>query len=115
MTSILETNDETNNGKNGKEDGVSTTIFTIVTVGILLAILIGVFYVNVMDRLNATDAYRMTETRRQRDDYKGDCEENFSGYDALIKWNENQGHKPPPEITRLKPCNTVESAEKNNH
>lgn len=111
MTSIIETEDLSD-----KQNGVSTVIFTIVTVGILLAILLGVFYVNVMDRLNATDAYRMTETRRQRDDYKGDCEENLNNFHLLIKWNENQGHKPPPEFTKTKPCNTVESAEKNkNH
>lgn len=107
MTSILE--------EEPQQDGVSTVVFTIVIVGVLLAILVGVVYTNVMDRLNANDTWRQTELRRQRDDYKGDCEENYSSLDLLIKWNERQGHKPPPDFTKKKLCQTTESVEKGNH
>lgn len=81
----------------------------------VLIVVIGVIYVDFNDRLNADNAYRTTELRRQRDSLKAECDKNFESMTVLQEWIRQQpGLKPPPGLMFVKECTQLTPAEKLN-
>jgi CheY-like chemotaxis protein len=101
-----------------KEKGKAQTALVIAFIGIV-ALILTISYFNYLinaqkrdfdNTLHAqqeTAAYKWAETKSQRDSVKNNCDQNARALSILRAWNEQQGHRPPPE-TVPSACNYIE-------
>lgn len=96
-----------------EENGQTSTPFIVGMGFIGVFVAIAAIWVVLNDKLNANDAYRQTEMRRQRDNAIQLCSENLSSLQEIQEWARQMSNsKPPTAGMKNKQCPTIESAEK---
>jgi hypothetical protein len=98
-------------GENG-QNGQASTPFIVALICVFFAVALAAVWIVLNDKLNANDAYRQTEMRRQRDNAIMICGNNLDSLQILQEWIRQQKLTPPPEGMKIKQCPTIESAEK---
>jgi hypothetical protein len=100
------------NGNGSGDKGVAMTTFVVVIGFIVMFVAGAAGYLVVNDRVDALDAHRIVEIRKQRDGLKLDCEENYKNHAALVEWIRQQPTtKPPPTIMVPKTCTPITPVE----
>lgn len=96
-----------------EENGQSNTPLVVAFGFVVCFVAIAAVWVVLEDKLNAHNAYRQTEMRRQRDNAIQICGENLGSLQEMQEWARQQTNaKPPTAGMKNKQCPTIESAEK---
>lgn len=107
--------DEEKNTTDENQKGVSSVVFTIVICTIILLVVACTIYINLMDKLNAIEAYKYSEQRRRAEEYRVICEENYGSIDLVTEWIRQQNLKPPAEFLKKRLCIVSSEIENEKH